>query len=108
MEFNMDELTTKITGWFYDRQIISNSSLEAQLTKFIEETEELIVGIRNKDQDEIEDAIGDCFVVLVGLAEINSVKHEGADMRGCVAGAWDEIKDRKGYLDDDGVFVKEE
>lgn len=108
MGIDMEVLTQNIRSWFYDRKIIENSSLKAQLSKYVEEVQELIDGINDENQAEIEDAIGDCFVVLVGLAEINKVHHDGADMEGCVAGAWEEIKDRKGYLDADGVFVKEE
>lgn len=32
----------------------------------------------------------------------------GLSLQGCVAGAYNEIKDRKGYLNAEGIFVKEQ
>jgi hypothetical protein len=54
-------------------------------------------------ETELADAIGDIFVTLVMVAGCAKL-----DINACVAGAYEEIKDRKGYLRPDGVFVKEE
>jgi len=49
------------------------------------------------------DAIGDVYVTLVMLAGTS-----GLSIEECVEHAWNQIKDRKGYLRSDGIFVKEE
>ena len=52
--------------------------------------------------EELADGIGDTIVVLAQLCAMT-----GLDMRTCLQGAYDTIKDRKGFLNADGVFVKE-
>lgn len=51
---------------------------------------------------ELADAIGDVYVTLVMIADC-----VGLDISRCIRKAYDEIRDRKGYLREDGVFVKE-
>lgn len=51
---------------------------------------------------EFADGIGDIFVVLVQLCAI-----AGIELEECVDNAYQEIKDRKGFLNENGVFVKE-
>ena len=48
------------------------------------------------------DAIGDIYVTLVMVAET-----AGLDISLCIRKAFDEIRDRRGYLREDGVFIKE-
>jgi len=105
MNVNESDLTTlahKIAKWGYERQICINSTPQAQFVKLVEEQGELAAAIaRNKHKD-TKDAIGDMFVVLVMISELLHV-----DIRDCVQLAWEEIKDRKGYLNTDGIFIKE-
>jgi NTP pyrophosphatase (non-canonical NTP hydrolase) len=88
---------------------------KAQLNKTIEEVKELETAIMNaryderrrktdkdKQKNEIKDAIGDIYVTLVMQAGIC-----GVEMEECVEYAYNQIKDRKGKLVD-LVFVKEE
>ena len=48
------------------------------------------------------DGYGDVLVTMIIGAEI-----AGFDLVDCLQVAYDEIKDRKGHLNEDGIFVKE-
>ena len=90
-----------IRQWAIDRNLIDGSNPAAQMIKLREEVNELADAIANGDDDEFQDAIGDCFVVLTIMAAQKDFFIED-----CIAGAYDEIKDRKGRMVN-GVFVKE-
>ncbi len=91
----------KIRQWAEDRNLIEGSSPQAQMLKMTEEVGELAHGVARNDYEEIQDAIGDCVVVLTILAAQMRMNIEG-----CISAAYDEIKDRKGRMVD-GVFVKD-
>lgn len=92
-----------VLRWGEARGIIQNGNALIQAKfKLQEELDELIVALETNNIDEIKDAIGDCMVVLTMVAAIKDV-----DLVQCYKGAYNEIKDRKGYLRPDGVFVKE-
>ncbi len=92
-----------ILQWSKDRGILDNSTPYAQYGKLEEEFYELGDGLENRSREEVKDAIGDMYVVMTNIA-----KMYGLTMNECVEAAWEEIKDRKGYLNGVGVFVKEE
>jgi len=98
----LNDLVGAIRVWGVDRGIVANSSSMAQLAKLIEEVGELASGVAKRKPDVIRDSIGDVMVVLVMLASI-----EGVSVRDCLFAAWTEIRDRKGRMNDEGVFVKE-
>ena len=99
----MNELTNNISNWHRDRKITINGNSNTQTIKLGEEYGELCSGIVRGDKDLIKDSLGDMFVVMVAIAELeNMTIHE------CIENAYDEIKDRKGYLSKDGIFIKEE
>lgn len=100
MKFN--ELSEKVLNWARDRDILINSSAIAQLTKTEEEVAELREAIENNDMDKMVDGYGDVLVTMIIGAEI-----AGFDLVDCLQVAYDEIKDRKGHLNEDGIFVKE-
>ncbi len=91
----------RIRQWAADRNLIDGSDVKSQFVKLMEEAGELASGIAKQRDEEIADAIGDMFVVLTIIAAQKSM-----DIEECIAGAWLEIKDRKGRMVD-GVFVKE-
>ncbi|MCA1776092.1 MAG: MazG-like family protein [Loktanella sp.] len=91
-----------IRDWARARNIIAGGSAQAQMLKLTEEIGELAGGIAKDRQADIEDAIGDCFVLLTIIAA-----HRGVDIETCIGRAYNEIKDRRGRMID-GVFVKEE
>lgn len=90
-----------ILNWAKDRKIIPNSNAKAQMLKLVEEVGELSSAVAKNKLDEAKDAIGDITVVLVILANLMGLKYED-----CVESAYNEIKDRKGFMNENGVFVK--
>lgn len=100
---NTDPLTeyaAKFTQWATDRKIIQNGNLQTQTLKLVSEVGELADNIA-KGRD-TKDDIGDCFVVLNNLVEM-----QGYTWQECLEQAWNDIKDRKGHMNENGVFIKE-
>jgi NTP pyrophosphatase (non-canonical NTP hydrolase) len=96
------ELELQVLRWAQDRQIIPRSDALSQSIKSLEELQELISALNRKDFHAAKDAYGDLMVTLIIGCDL-----AGLDMVQCLEHAWNEIKDRKGYLRSDGVFVKE-
>jgi NTP pyrophosphatase (non-canonical NTP hydrolase) len=90
-----------IRDWARDRGIYEKGDPKTQYLKLMEEAGELSKAILNSDKFEIEDAIGDCVVVLTNLAELC-----GLSIEGCIESAYAEIKSRKGKMIN-GTFVKD-
>jgi NTP pyrophosphatase (non-canonical NTP hydrolase) len=92
----------KVVQWGEARGIVQNSTPYAQAVKTREELLELFTAIAKGDRAEMADAYGDILVTLVmgcACADLDLVE--------CFKGAYNEIKDRKGYLNSEGIFVKE-
>ena len=70
--------------------------------KLVEEVGETCRAILKEDTIEAIDGIGDCVVVLTNLAELMDQRIED-----CIASAYNEIKNRKGKMDN-GTFKKDE
>lgn len=100
MTWNMVELD--VIRWSEKRGIIENSDSKTQLLKAVSEMGELADAIIKRDIDGIVDGLGDVLVCLINVAAI-----EDLDLTRCLEHAYDQIKDRKGFLNSDGVFVKE-
>lgn len=98
----IDELTNDISQWHSQRKITVNGNSLTQTVKLGEEFGELCSGIVRKDKNTIEDALGDMYVVMVAIAEL-----EGTNMQRCIDLAYGEIKDRKGYLNELGNYIKD-
>jgi NTP pyrophosphatase (non-canonical NTP hydrolase) len=99
---SFDELYVRVVGWSRARQIIPNSTANAQFLKMVSEMGELADGIAKKDVALTADAVGDVLVCMINFCEL-----AGLDMVDCLEGAYKEIKDRKGTLMPNGVFIKE-
>ncbi len=121
------EVEMKIVQWGEARGIVQNGQPVGQARKTAEESAELVeamakitlikrlakampdlmdrpefIAEARKAEAEAKDAIGDVVVTLImGAATID------VNVLDCIQGAYEEIKDRKGYLSPDGVFVKE-
>lgn len=96
------DIEIKVVQWGEARGIVQNSTPAAQAIKTQEELDELVDAIRNGDREAMKDAYGDILVTLVmgcACADLDLVE--------CFKGAYNEIKDRKGFLNKDGIFVKE-
>ena len=100
---NINELTELIKEWHAARGITVNGNSQTQVVKLAEELGELAAGVSRGKKKLIKDSIGDMFVVMVAIAEL-----EGMTMQECIETAYNEIKDRKGYLNELGIFIKEE
>lgn len=96
------ELEMKVIQWGEARGIVQNSKPWAQAQKTQEELDELLAAISHNDVDLMKDAYGDILVTLImgcATADIDLVE--------CLELAYNQIKDRKGYLTPEGIFIKE-
>jgi NTP pyrophosphatase (non-canonical NTP hydrolase) len=98
----VEELIEHVIQWGADRGITENSDAKTQYLKLVEEVGELGGAIARGKRDDMLDACGDIIVVALMIMAI-----EDTSMEECLGKAWNEIKDRKGFLRPDGVFVKE-
>jgi NTP pyrophosphatase (non-canonical NTP hydrolase) len=99
----IDALAAQIKKWHKDRKITINGNSLTQTVKLGEEFGELCNGIVRNDKRLVSDSLGDMFIVMVAIAEL-----EKLDLEQCIQDAYDEIKHRKGFLNEHGNFVKEE
>lgn len=96
------EVEMKVVQWGEARGIVQNATAMSQAIKTLEETTELLAAINKKNIEETKDAVGDIVVTLIMVCAVLDL-----DLVDCLKGAYNEIKDRKGYLTKEGVFVKE-
>lgn len=121
------ELELEVIRWAEARKIIPRSTPLAQTRKTVEEAGELLeaaaalkvcddlaklfpelsdrvdfVGYRLGWMEKFKDGVGDVYVTVINACALADV-----DAVSCLAGAYEEIKDRKGTLMPNGVFVKE-
>ena len=117
------ELEINVLRWAEARKIIPRSYPLAQVRKTLEETGELTeaatklrllqslepylppeVYVEQCQQalKELKDAVGDVVVTLINACALADV-----DLVLCLSAAYEEIRERKGTLREDGVFVKE-
>ena len=96
------EVEMKVVQWGEARGIVQNATAMSQAIKTLEETTELLDAINKNNIDEIKDAVGDIVVTLIMVCAVLDI-----NLVDCLKGAYNEIKDRKGYLTKEGVFVKE-
>jgi len=90
-----------IRKWASNRGLYKGGDSKTQALKLVEEVGETCKAILKNDQAEIEDGIGDCVVVLTNLAHLCNT-----DIEHCIELAYNEIKDRKGKMDN-GTFKKD-
>ena len=96
------DVEMKVVQWGEARGIVQNSTPYAQAQKTQEELNELFEAILKNDRAAVADAYGDILVTLImGCATVD------LDLVTCLKGAYQEIKDRKGYLNKEGLFIKE-
>jgi NTP pyrophosphatase (non-canonical NTP hydrolase) len=96
------QVEMEVIRWGEARQIVQNSNPMAQAMKTREEAEELFDAILRNDREAMTDAYGDILVTLVmgcACADLDLVE--------CFEHAYEQIKDRKGYLSPEGIFIKE-
>lgn len=96
----IEQMIIRCTQWSEERGILKNGTVQAQALKLVSEVGELTDNVA-KGRD-IMDDIGDCMVVLNNLAVMS-----GTTLEECLRVAYGDIRDRRGYLNTNGVFVKE-
>ena len=92
----------RIIQWAEARQIIPNSTPATQLLKCMSELGELADATIKGDSLDVMDAVGDVMVCLINYCALQDI-----NLVNCIAVAYHQIKDRKGTLLPNGVFVKE-
>ena len=90
-----------IRMWANDRGLYDGGDPKTQTLKLMEEAGEICRAVLKNDDEGIVDGIGDCVVVLTNLAELS-----GNTIEKCIEHAYNEIKDRKGKMDN-GTFKKD-
>ena len=96
------EFEMKVIQWSEARKIIPNSTPLAQWKKGMEEMQEVKDALDAGDMDALRDGVGDVVVCLINLCALADI-----DLVHCLGLAYEEIKDRKGYMNAEGIFVKE-
>lgn len=100
---NFTDLQMNIIRWAEQRHIIPHSTPQAQFLKMVSEMGELADGIAKQNRDLVIDSVGDVLVCMINMCALLDL-----DVTECLGHAWDEIKDRKGYMNAAGVFIKEQ
>lgn len=98
----MEQLVNNVTKWADDKGLLTKDKSLAQMAKVMEEVGETASALVKNNQGALKDGIGDSFVTLIILA-----KQNGLEPLECLEAAWNEIKDRKGKVNENGAFVKE-
>jgi phosphoribosyl-ATP pyrophosphohydrolase len=96
------EVELQIVRWGEARGIVANGTPHGQALKTAEEAQELIDAINAGDKQAIVDAIGDIGVTLIMQCALQDV-----NFTDCLYHAYEQIKDRKGFMNSAGIFVKE-
>ena len=92
----------EVIRWAEARRIIPNAKPYTQLLKAFSEMGELADAEIKEDMPEIKDAVGDVMVCLINYCALKDIS-----LVQCLEGAYQEIKDRKGTLMPNGVFIKQ-
>jgi NTP pyrophosphatase (non-canonical NTP hydrolase) len=95
------ELELEVIRWSEARKIIPNSTPLAQAIKAVEEINELVDALRDGNREGAIDGVGDAVVCLLNVCALMDV-----NLTDCLAHAYDQIKDRTGTLEKDGIFYK--
>lgn len=100
---NHESLEAAVIAWAEARKIVPNSTPMAQLLKTMSELGELADATLKDHMGDIVDGVGDVLVTLIIYCRLQGIR----STVGCLEAAYEQIKDRKGTLTPEGVFVKE-
>jgi NTP pyrophosphatase (non-canonical NTP hydrolase) len=96
------DIEMKIIQWAEARRIIPHAKPHTQLMKAVSELGELVDAELKNDPVKREDGVGDVMVCLINYCALHDI-----DIVRCMEMAYEEIKDRRGYMTPDGTFVKQ-
>lgn len=99
----LQDLIPLVIAWAEARKIVPNSTPQAQLMKTMSELGELADATLKSDAAGIRDGVGDVLVTLIIYCRLQNLTLDE-----CLDAAYAEIKDRRGTLTPEGVFVKEQ
>jgi len=103
----LQELFYLVRHWAHDKGIYEKGDIKTQTLKLLEESGELAKAILKSDGPEIEDAIGDCMVVLINIAELYSRQcKKQVNAEDCLLEVFKVISKRKGKMEN-GTFIKD-
>ena len=97
-----ESVEIEVIRWAEARKIIPNAKPSTQLLKAFSEMGELADAEIKNNMPEIKDAVGDVLVCLINYCALKDIS-----LVQCLEGAYQEIKDRKGTLMPNGVFIKQ-
>lgn len=97
---NNNELQEKVLEWASDKMLLSRDNALKQFAKFISEAGELGDALIKDNIYEIIDALGDCQVTIIILADQLGLNYDK-----CLETAYNVIKNRKGVTKN-GTFIK--
>ncbi len=92
----------QVLHWGEKLGIVQHGKPMGQAFKTLEEASELLEAIYKNDREATIDAVGDVVVTLIMVCATLDL-----DLTECLGAAYEQIKDRKGYLRPDGVFEKQ-
>lgn len=96
------DVEMNVIRWAEQRKILPNATSQTQLLKTVSELGELADALIKGDRPGVIDGIGDVLVTLIIVAA-----KEELDITTCLKSAYGSIKDRKGTMMPNGVFVKD-
>lgn len=99
---NFNDLQMNVIRWAEARRIIPNSTPQAQFIKAVSEIGELADGIAKNDRTLVKDSVGDVLVCLINMCALMDM-----DVVDCLNHSWNDIKNRTGTMNEQGVFVRD-
>lgn len=91
----------EVRKWAKDRGLYEWGDPATQAIKMMEELGEYSSALLKRDKAGMVDALGDMQVVLINMAKLS-----GVNLEDCLDVAYEEIKDRKGRMEN-GTFIKD-
>jgi NTP pyrophosphatase (non-canonical NTP hydrolase) len=98
-QYGLERLEEMTLEWSHDKGILTNGKAITQCLKLMSELGELADNLAKGNC--IKDDVGDCLVVLTNISAL-----QGTSLSECWSHAWDDIKDRQGFLNAEGTFIK--
>ncbi len=98
----VNELIEKVEIWATEKKLNDKEKSLAQMCKVVEEVGETASALVKGNRESLKDGIGDSMVTLIILA-----LQQGLSITECLEAAWNEIKDRKGKINENGTFIKD-
>ncbi len=100
-DLKYQELEKNILNWAKEKGILNKATPMSQSLKTLEEVNELLTAINNKDEVETKDAFGDILVTIIIGSKLCNM-----NLLDCLDSAYNVIKNRTGVMKN-GQFIKD-